>query len=265
MKAVFSFDDYKDLLSDRVREQGAGYKSRLARSIGTPPSFLSQVLHTHVHLSLDHGARLAAFWSLGEDERDYLLGLIQLARAGSRELREIVRGQLAALRKRNEDLSRRYRQPALPTNDEQWTYYTAWHLGAIHMLLTVPGFQKARPIASRLQIPVELVEQGLGALAALGLATAKGEIWSAAKKSIHLDKRSPASPVNHMIWRQRAIQKIYEASERSLHYSGLHTLSRADYERVRALLLDSLDRARKIIEPSKEEELVCLCFDLFAV
>ncbi|HUP57656.1 MAG TPA: DUF4423 domain-containing protein [Bdellovibrionota bacterium] len=267
LQSVFAYEDYKAFLHAKIANSSGlpGYKTQLARAMGRPQSFLSQVLHSHVHLTWDHGLRLAQFWNLTADERDYFLDLIQLSRAATPELRKFLERRLAELRKRNETLARRFDLPALETTEAQWAYYTAWHFGAIHMLLTIPEFRTVATISKRFHLPQETVEGALASLEKMGLCERKGEKWLPTQSNLYIDRQSPASPVNHMIWRQRAIEDIFRSPGKGLHNTVLHTLSRADLEQVRAMMLDLIERTRQVVVPSKEEALVCINMDLFEV
>jgi uncharacterized protein (TIGR02147 family) len=266
--SIFLFSDYKVYLKEMVQANKGvhGYKAQLAQAMRAPQSFLSQVLHSHVHLSQDHAFRLSGFWNLSADEQSYLLDLVNIARAGSRELQEYFKSRLAELKQRNEDLSKRFKQPKVETTDHQWAYYSAWHFAAVHLLLTIPDYRTCEKIALKLELPRATIDETLAGLESMGLAKRLGSKWEVTQKSIHLSKSSPVSPVNHMIWRQRAVQDMYrQQSQRGLHYTALHTLSKGDFDRIRFQLMESIERTRAIAAPSLEEELICLAIDLFVV
>jgi hypothetical protein len=71
--------------------------------------------------------------------------------------------------------------------------------------------------------------------------------------------------VNHLNWRQRGFQKLAETEQEGIHYTAVHSLSADDYLVIRNLILKMLEDSRKVVEPSKEEELICLCCDVFKV
>lgn len=267
---IYDFSDYKAYLKaliEKKSKKSHGYKAELARAANCPQSLISQVLHTKVHLSPDHGLALTTHWGFTSDERDYFLHLIQLSRASTREMRAYLEERLKEIRLRNEDLSTRFRQPRIENSQQEWSYFTNWIFASVHMLLTVPGFQKPHAIAQRLNVPQQLVENVLNALAQMQLVKEplkdQEEKWFATQASIHLSKHSPASAVNHFIWRQRAMDDVYRGDERSVHYTTLHTLSVEDAKRMRALLLECIEKTRKIAAPSKEETLIAFSCDWF--
>jgi hypothetical protein len=51
----------------------------------------------------------------------------------------------------------------------------------------------------------------------------------------------------------------------SLHYTGVHTVSRTDDERLKSVLLDCLAEFNRISGPSEPEEGVAFTFDYFKI
>jgi len=49
----------------------------------------------------------------------------------------------------------------------------------------------------------------------------------------------------------------------SIHYTVVQSLSSADYERVKEVILDCIRKASEIAGPSPEEKLMCFVCDLF--
>src|ERR1700722_8117600 len=109
---LFENTDYKDVLHTQIaaNRDRRGYRSELAQAAGCQLSFLSQALHSHVHLTPDHAAGLATFWGFDHDERDYFLELVNLARAGSQVLKKILLKRLEEIKDRHENLARRYKK-----------------------------------------------------------------------------------------------------------------------------------------------------------
>ena len=68
--SVFAFSSYKEFLQAIIKSQtiSSGYKMKLAKAMQAPPAFLSQVLHTHIHLTLDHAFKLSLFWNFSSEE-----------------------------------------------------------------------------------------------------------------------------------------------------------------------------------------------------
>lgn len=273
---IFEFSDYKEFLKTQIEEVSKhvpSYKAKLARAIGTPASFLSQVLHSHIQLNLDHGVKLARYLDFNEESTEYLLLLIQLSRATSSELRVYIEKKMKALAYKNNDLSQRFAKPQLDSNSEQVTYYSNWVVASIHMLLTITEYQNSETsvsrVAERLQLPEPIAKGYIDTLEKLGLIekTMKNRklLWQTTQKSIHLSKDHPLSPINHIQWRQYAFRNPYNIGLSGFHYTAVHSLSRSDMDVIQNIFTKTIEQSRDIVKDSKEEEIACLCFDFFKI
>jgi hypothetical protein len=48
-----------------------------------------------------------------------------------------------------------------------------------------------------------------------------------------------------------------------VHYTVVQSVSKADFEKIKQLVLDTIDQYARVAGPSKEEELVTLAVDFF--
>jgi hypothetical protein len=60
-----------------------------------------------------------------------------------------------------------------------------------------------------------------------------------------------------------AILDAQNSSNDSVHFTVVQSFSRSDYEQIKQLLLDFIERAARLAGPSNEEEIICLSCDLF--
>jgi uncharacterized protein (TIGR02147 family) len=263
---VFQIKEYRDYIRRRIQENRAvrGYQGKLADAAGCQKSFLSQVLNSHVQLTPDHAAGLCRFWALTEDESDYFIGLVNLERAHSPHLKAALTRQLATLRQKQEDFARRFDHAQALSGGEELVYYSSWHYSAIHIALGLPGCRTPRALSERLRLPLPQVLASLAALEGLGIVRkGTGDQWTVARNDLHLAKRSALTAVHHSNWRHKAITRLHERDEWDLNYTGVHSLSARDAERIKDLLREAIADARKIVGPSPEEELVALTCDFF--
>lgn len=264
---IFTFRDYREYIRFKIEENRAtrGYQSMLADAAGCQRSFLSQVLNSHVQLTPDHAAGMARHWGLSEDEGDYFLLLVQHARATSPHLKQRLEKKMRDLREAGEDLSHRLKDARQLVGQQEVAYYSAWYLSAVHTLLSIPEFRTEKAISQRLNLPLALVQSALGTLESLDLVQRRGAAWAVKRFDLHLGNRSLFAANYHCNWRQKAIIRIQEQHAEDIHYTGVHTLSRKDLERVKELIRECIERAREVIAPSPEEELICFSVDLFRV
>lgn len=264
---VFDFIEYRAFVRSQIEEHKGvrGYQGMLANAAGCQPSFFSQVLSSHIHLTPDHAANLASFWKFNEDELEYFVSLVMFERAASPELRHMLKERLEKLRIANSDLSKRFMKERLTDKEHEGVYYSAWFFAAIHICLAVPGLQSPKAISARLGLPLDLVKSCLQTLSQIGLAVEEKNSWKTTHKSIHLPRHSPFAKTNMMAWRHKAIERAQIAIEDGMHYTAIHALAKKDILRLMELLKEYIEKSRAIVEPSPEEEVICFTCDLFKV
>jgi hypothetical protein len=80
-----------------------------------------------------------------------------------------------------------------------------------------------------------------------------------------LDRKSPLINSHHLSFHAKACVKILERNEPDLHYSSYLAFSKADYARVKAILLKSLKDIQMLVRDSESEELYGFGMDLFKI
>jgi uncharacterized protein (TIGR02147 family) len=264
---VFKYMDYLDYLEIQIKFNASeyGYKAQLAEAAGCQRSFISQVLSGMTHLMPEHAVGLSEFWQLSGSEKEYFLNLVLHARAGSKKLKEHYKERLTAARLEQENLSKRIKEKAELPEEKAAIFYSQWHYLAINILLTIPQYRTIPAISHRLGLHEEVVRKSLTQLEALGMAARSGTTWSTLASTIHVPRDSQFNALNHSHWRKRAVDNAFLASTNDIHYTSVCSLSLEDVEKLKDLVLQLIDRSRKIIAPSKEEELFCLTCDWFKV
>lgn len=265
MANLLSYRDYKEFLNTCISEHGEkrGYQGQLAAAAGCQPAYLSQVLRSHVHLTPEHACNLTHFLGFDDLETSYFLTLVDYGRAGSRRLQQRLKAQLDELKMKSENLATRLKDPKLESVEAHALYYSAWHYGAIHILVSIPDFQTPIAISQRLNLPIKTVLETLRGLKTMGLVKQEKDRWVFTGGNLHIPKNSPLNGVNHQNWRMRAIQDSQNLSSDGLHYSFAFSVSQDDFEKLKTMLFTFIDEQRKIIDPSACEELVCFTYDLF--
>ena len=267
VSSIFKHLDYIEFLEKQVEINGSvyGYKAKLAEAADCQRSYLSQVLNRKADLSTDHVIGLAEFWKLNAAETDYLINLVLYARAGTKKLKEHLRAKIESQREDQENLVKRITEKTVLPEESAAIFYSNWQYLAINILTTIETYRTAAAIAERLQLREELVVKSLAQLEKLGLLVKQGQTWIPTNSTIHVPRDSQFNSLNHSHWRTKAVQDSYLASNDTVHYTSVCSISRRDAEKLKELALSLVDESRKIIAPSKEEELYCLTLDWFKV
>lgn len=266
--SIFDHSDYKIYCTARLAEfpnKGRGARSRLAAFSGCQVAYVSQVLNGNVHFTLEQGERINRFFSHTREESHYFMLLLQLGRAGSKELEAYFRDQVEQALERHLTLKNRVDVKESLSQEHQLTYYSSWIYAAIHILVTIPQFQTRGAIASRLGLPGEDVSEALDFLSATGLVREEAGRLLPGATRLYLGDDSPLISKHHANWRIKTLQSLERRKRESLHYSSVISLSKEDLIKIKARLVQEITEAKAIIRDSKEEVLCCFAVDLFEV
>ncbi|MFL5814717.1 MAG: TIGR02147 family protein [Bdellovibrionia bacterium] len=263
--SIFSYQDYRDFLQALISSQSEswGLITKMAKAAQCQRPYLSKVLKGEAQLTPSQAFGLAKFWKLNGSETEYFLGLLEAERAGSGDYREYIQRKNSALRKSQEDLSKRVNRKSAPIAQDEVTYYSAWHWSAIHILVSIPEFQTVDAIARKLSLSTSIVESTLKRLEEYGFVKKESSRWKYDASERHISKNSPLSALHHANWRNRAVLDAQDPAQDSVHFTVVQTLSRADYQHLKQMLLDFIERTSRVAGPSNPEEMMCLSCDLF--
>lgn len=265
---MLAAESYRDYLTTDIKahQHERGYQKRLADAANCNPSYLSQVIHAHMHLTPDQAVSLCQFWSFNEDRTDYFLGLVQLERASSAYYKTFLQQKLKKLREKHTKIATRVAPERLVSNNiELMTYYTNWQMSAVHVLTSIEAFQTPEALAGRLRMPKDQILSIIDQLVSMGFVQSIGDRYKSIVRDIHVEQSSPLNVSNHFQWRHRSMAKILDNNNKGLNYTAVHALSVKDIQIVRELLMEFIQRSRAVVTPSPEEEAIGICCDLFYV
>jgi uncharacterized protein (TIGR02147 family) len=268
--SIFEQNDYKAYLREELHLRGQagagrGERSRLASAIHCHTAYVSQVLNGEAHFSLEQAELVSRFLSHGKDEAAYFLALVQFNRAGTVTLKAHFEEQMRALAGRQTVLKNRLEFKRTLSREDQMIFYSSWHYGAIHVLVSLPGCNDERGIARYLNLPLSRVSEILDFLTSVGLVMKKEGRYFVGTSHIHLEHDSPMISKHHTNWRMKTVQSLDSSKSEDLHYSSVITCAQEDSPKIKAALLHAIDEVRGIVKPSKDESAFAYCIDFFGL
>ena len=268
MKTVFDFNDYKRYLEYIEESRSAferGFRSKLAEFIGCQSGYISHVMNGAAHLSLEQTIKVAKFLNLKSREQKYLLLLVELARAGTEDLKTHFKNELKNLLDEHLNIKERVGQSKLLSEFEQSTYYSSWHYLAVHVLSSLPEYNDAKSISQALKIPEDVVNNVLLFLMQTNIIVESKGVLKPGLTQVHLNRESPLIRQHHTNWRISAIQSLMNDNKNDLHYSTVSTLSKTDAEKLRAEMVKLIENYVETIKPSKEEVMYGFNIDFYSL
>ncbi len=263
---VTDFDDYKHYLRSKLQtlpKRGRGAKSAWAQALGCQTSFITHVTTGTAHFSLEQAEKLNPLLGHTPEEGHAFLLLVQATRAGTAALRKYFTDQLETLRRQRKVVRERIAVQATITPDVQSMYYSAWYYAGIHMAVGLKKFKSKEDLARFFDLSLEKVSQVTDFLSQAGLIRPKGYFFELTERRIHVGTDSPLLSKHHTNWRLQSIRALEKDKKESLHYSSVIGISNADVEKMKALLLGTLEKSSELVRVSKEEDLHVLNLDFF--
>ncbi len=266
MATVYNYSDYRSFLRADINARSErGVITKMAEAVQCQRSHLSRVLSDQLHLTTDQAFRITRFLHLTDEDSIYFMKLVEYERSGDLEYRSHLKRELKQLKTVQEDFAKRLKEPSIADSELERIYYSSWHWSAIHIIVSIPQYQTVEAISKRLNFSHDYIELCLQRLENFGLVNKIKNRWQIAGAGIHLSKSSPLNSVNHFSWRSKAVLDSQQPQGDGVHYTVVQSISRADFDKIKNMLISTIDEYVKIARPSKEEELICFTCDFFKV
>jgi uncharacterized protein (TIGR02147 family) len=214
---------------------------------------------------MEQGEYLNRFLGHNYLESEFFLLLIQSSRASTPELRERIQIQILEIRSERTKFKQRIEYKTNVTEQDQITYYSHWYYSAIHIACTIPALRTREALADHLGLGVERVNDVLEFLLSCGLVEKVEGKFEARVNRLFLDNDSKMLARHHANWRTQALKSLDRHKDADLHFSGVFSLAKSDVIKIKELLIQSVNKVRGLVKPSKEEEVHSLTLDFFEV
>lgn len=262
---LYDFTDYKKYLKSvfSTLSPQRGAKAKLARHLQCQTGFISQVLGGHAHFSLEHAMKINEFLDHDQNQSHFFMLLVQHAKAGNIELKSYFKNQVDKILKERKSIESRIDSKKYLPEKAHEIYYSEWYYSAIHILLSIPEYDNVVNISKRLQLCETVVTKTIHFLLQNQLAVEEKGKFKIGKSRIHIPENSTHITRHHTNWRIQTLKNLDKKSERSLHYSLVMSLAEKDREKIKEILIESIEKTDKVMLPSTEEKIFHLGIDFF--
>ncbi|MGE3262619.1 MAG: TIGR02147 family protein [Bacteriovoracia bacterium] len=268
MSEVFDFTDYKLFLQAALAassKASRGSRSKFADAVQIQPSYVTKVLDGDAHLSLEQADRAASFLGLAESATQYFIALVEFSRAGTDSLKRHFERQIKRQREEHAHVRKQFNSQNGLSDADKNTFYSSWQYAAVLHALSIPRLRTKEAVATHFQLPLAQVAAIFEFLVGVGMV----KLRDGAVDEIHgwewLTGDAALIARDHMNWRLMAIRSYESKGVTDLHYSSVVSISEEDKYQLKKLLLEALERSRKVIAASKEETVCSLLVDFFEV
>lgn len=270
MKTIFEYYDYADYLNDWVLsrpKKGRGIKKEVSLALSCHPTHITQVFKKKTHLTLEQAAKLIRYLALSDLEGNFFLGMVEKARAGNQELRDLIDWKQERIKKEWTALKRFKPKKFEFSQEDKQSYYGNWYFAATRILLSIPKYQNEQDISNQLKIPAKKVREALNFFLERGFVTKDGDKYLAdfGKLTSGAGPGSIYQKNHHKNWRAQSLLSMDIKKKDDLHLTHLFSISKKDLSKIREKLISSIQEIAKTVEKSKDEEAGCICLDFFQI
>jgi uncharacterized protein (TIGR02147 family) len=261
---IYQAKTYHEFLRNWIKtlpNQGRGALTRLAKHTGIHTTTLSQIMKGSRSISLEQGVNVCEYLGLNESETKYFLLLLQIERAGTRNLRQIFEKELKGLKDSSEEILRIVPNSGEISDSEKSEFYSNWYYVGIAVVSSIPKYNSVEALCTYLGLSKSRVKQAVDFLCRCKVLIQTNGKIEPGMRSTHLGSKSFLINRHHSNWRVKAMERHSNMEESELAYSSPMSLSKKDSQKVKEHLLELIQKVGKIRDPSPCEEAFFLNID----
>jgi uncharacterized protein (TIGR02147 family) len=264
---IFDYSDYREYLEAWRRQlpkAGRGIVGKLAEHLRVSQVQVSQVLSGKKDLTLDQALLLGEFLALSETEKEFLLWLVVQSRSGSDKLSKFSASRIKSFQHKAKQVKSRIPADVALTESQRQTFYSNYRYSAIRLFCAIEEGKTIPEICAHFQLSLGRVTKIVGFLVSGGLLSeGKNGRFTLGAKRTFIERESPYFFRHLLNWRLLALQSIPETEDSDLVFTSPVSLSRKDYEKIRARILQMIQEISDTVRESPAELVVCWNMDWF--
>lgn len=264
---IFNYSEYQDYLRAWIADlpqRGRGELAKIARHLEINTTLLSQIMSKSRDFSMEQTLCLGHYLGLNKLELEYFLDLVQLSKANHHLLRKHLQEKLGELRTASKKLATRIRHEKNLSDSEKAIFYSSWIYSAIHLFTSIQEKGvNLEEVTQRFDLTRSKAAEILRFLCDTNLCLESKGYFSIGTQSTFVPKGSPHLNRHHLNWRIKSMEKLERLEDEELMYTAQISISKNDFEKIRELAVDFIQKVNEIAKPSAAEEIVNLNLDLF--
>ena len=269
--SIFNSLDYREILKsevNRLKREGQNTNfQRLAEAMGIPKSYLSRVLNQGADFNRDQMYLACEYPRLNEEEREFLLILLDMARSGLESRRQKLLQQAQDIQTTHLQSEKHLSAPTpdLTLQDIE-RYYLNPLNQIVHICLGIDRYQSDLPrLAQDLKRNPQSIQICVQELIDMGVVKKQSSGYEVLVHSLHLPSKSPT----YLAWRnslklmaQNHLNDLQP--EDSYSFSVVFSANKELQKKLRSLFLKLLHEAEVLVKQAPKEEVFQMSFDLFS-
>jgi uncharacterized protein (TIGR02147 family) len=269
---VFHAKNYRSALGDlmeRRRKAEPGFRqATLAKGAKLQPSYVSNVFAGRADFSPDQLFRVCRFFSLGLDETDYLLLLLEMERCDVPERKLLLEERAQRTRESHAKIAANVSAKRVEPDDLALAqYYLDPYFPLVHVFLRIARYAKSVSlIGEALALSPEKLRDVLEGLEKLGyVSLGKDGVYEVRNLHRHLPDDSPLCLPHQALFRVRSLERLQKVpASKRVAFSVTFAATDETFESIRgrfgAFVKECEEAVKAVKRPARVYQ---LNFDLF--
>lgn len=261
---IFEFENYKDYVNKWITsrpKKGRGELLRISKSLRIHSTLVSHIFRGDKHLSLEQASDLTLHLGLEELETQYFLILVQIAKAGSQSLLNILKLQKNEIQNKALKIVNRVKHQKVLSKEDKSTFYSNWYYSAIRLSTSLPHIKTKNDIYKSFDLPERVIDKVLDFLVTRNLCKLENGAYSLGPSITHLENDSQDINRHHTNWRLQAMKHYPQNQESDLVFSAPLTIAKKDAADFRERLLKIISDLGKKVEASDPDTMMAFNID----
>jgi uncharacterized protein (TIGR02147 family) len=265
--SIYDYEDYKEWFNAWVTSQpkgGHGEYRKLSLDLGVSTTLISQIFKGDKHASLEMAIEIGEYLNLEEGEVEYLLLLIEFAKAGSVKLKARYKKMVKTRQETARKLENRVKKTIELPEEAKAIFYSSWIYSGVRLATDIPKIKDIGMIAELLKLPKNQVQKVVEFLVQNHLVIIKDNNLHLGPGRIYIGSSNHLVVRYHQNWRLQGFQKMVQSDGDNFFYTSPMVLSEEVAQKIRQELPNFVEKIAKWVQPSNSEVLRCLNIDWFA-
>lgn len=263
---IFEYANYKEFVNNHIEslpQKGRGFYRKLALHLNINSVMISQIFKGSRDLTPEQALQICELLGLDELSTEYFILLVQKDRSGYYSYKKRLEEKLTKLKNQSTELKNKLSNEKELSEKSKMEFYSNWFYSGVRLACSINSLDSSEKIASRLNLPLSLVNQVINFLLENELCIMDEKKLRMGPRRTHMGPDSLISSKFLLNWRVKGLNRIANYEKDELFYSAPMVLSESLRLEFRNEIVALISKLTEKVVMSESETLSCLNIDWF--
>lgn len=263
---IFEYNNYKEFVNSHIEslpQKGRGFYRKLALHLNINSVMISQIFKGARDLTPEQALQISELLGMDDLSTDYFILLVQKERSSHYTFQKRLEEKLTKLKNQSLELKNKLTNEKELSEKSKLEFYSNWFYSGVRLASSIESLDSSEKIASRLNLPLSIVNQVINFLLENELCILDGKKLRMGPQRTHMGSDTLIASKFLLNWRIKGLNRIESFSKDELFYSAPMALSENLRLEIRKEIADVISRLTEKVVKSESETLSCLNIDWF--